>query len=99
MRAIFLRCQPICIRFPRRCPKKKVVFLPNMETAVNFLVDKLPLIGERVVVFGQGVVGLLTAALLVRLPLSRLITVDGYPFRRERSLELGVACQSRRQYG
>jgi 2-desacetyl-2-hydroxyethyl bacteriochlorophyllide A dehydrogenase len=66
------------------------VFLPNMETAVNFLMDGRPLIGERVVVFGQGVVGLLTTALLVRLPLSRLITVDRYPFRRERSRELGV---------
>src|SRR5262245_53880265 len=39
-------------------------FLPNMETAVNFLMDGQPLIGEQVVVFGQGVVGLLTTALL-----------------------------------
>jgi threonine dehydrogenase-like Zn-dependent dehydrogenase len=52
--------------------------------------DGRPLIGERVVVFGQGVVGLLTAALLQRMPLSRLITVDRYPFRRERSLDLGA---------
>ena len=41
-------------------------------------------------VFGQGVVGLLTVALLARLPLSHLITVDGYPFRRERSRGLGA---------
>jgi threonine dehydrogenase-like Zn-dependent dehydrogenase len=69
---------------------EEAVFLPNMETAVNFLMDGHPLIGERVVVFGQGVVGLLTAALLVRLPLSALITVDAYPLRRKRSLELGA---------
>jgi 2-desacetyl-2-hydroxyethyl bacteriochlorophyllide A dehydrogenase len=69
---------------------EEAVFLPNMETAVNFLMDGRPLIGERVVVFGQGVVGLLTAALLVRLPLSRVITVDRYRLRRERSRELGV---------
>ena len=75
---------------PDALSPEEAVFLPNMETAVNFLMDGHPLIGERVVVFGQGVVGLLTAALLVRLPLSRLITVDGYPFRRERSRELGV---------
>jgi 2-desacetyl-2-hydroxyethyl bacteriochlorophyllide A dehydrogenase len=69
---------------------EEAVFLPNMETAVNFLMDGHPLIGERVMVFGQGVVGLLTTALLVRVPLSRLITVDRYPFRRERSRKLGA---------
>jgi threonine dehydrogenase-like Zn-dependent dehydrogenase len=66
------------------------LFLANMETAVNFLLDGAPLIGERVVVFGQGIVGLLTAALLARLPLARLITLDRYPLRREASLSLGA---------
>jgi threonine dehydrogenase-like Zn-dependent dehydrogenase len=61
-----------------------------METAVNFLMDGHPLIGERVVVFGQGIVGLLTTALLARTPLSRLLTLDHYPFRRERSRALGA---------
>jgi 2-desacetyl-2-hydroxyethyl bacteriochlorophyllide A dehydrogenase len=75
---------------PDSLAPEEAVFLPNMETAVNFLMDGHPLIGERVLVFGQGVVGLLTTALLVRVPLSRLITVDVYPFRRERSRELGA---------
>jgi threonine dehydrogenase-like Zn-dependent dehydrogenase len=61
-----------------------------METAVNLLMDGQPAIGERVVVFGQGVVGLLTTALLAQFPLSRLITLDSYPSRRERSLALGA---------
>jgi 6-pyruvoyl-tetrahydropterin synthase/NADPH:quinone reductase-like Zn-dependent oxidoreductase len=75
---------------PNSLSPEEAVFLPNMETAVNFLMDGHPVIGERVVVFGQGVVGLLTVALLARLPLSHLITVDGYPFRRERSRGLGA---------
>jgi 2-desacetyl-2-hydroxyethyl bacteriochlorophyllide A dehydrogenase len=75
---------------PNSLSPEEAVFLPNMETAVNFLMDGQPLIGERVLVFGQGVVGLLTAALLGRMPLSRLITVDRYPSRRERSRELGA---------
>jgi 2-desacetyl-2-hydroxyethyl bacteriochlorophyllide A dehydrogenase len=75
---------------PASLSPEEAVFLPNMETAVNFLMDGHPLIGERVVVFGQGIVGLLTVALLARLPLSHLITVDGYPFRRERSCGLGA---------
>ncbi len=64
--------------------------LPNVETAVNFLLDGAPLIGEQVAVFGQGIVGLLTTALLARLPLASLITLDRYPLRREASVSLGA---------
>lgn len=69
---------------------EEAAFLPNMETAVNFLMDGAPLIGEQVVVFGQGIVGLLTAALLTRFPLAGLVTVDRYPLRRQASLASGV---------
>jgi 2-desacetyl-2-hydroxyethyl bacteriochlorophyllide A dehydrogenase len=65
-------------------------FLPNMETAVSFLLDGRPLIGEKVVVFGQGIVGLLTTALLARLPLAQLVTMDKYPLRQHESLALGA---------
>ena len=69
------------------------LFLPNMETAVNFLQDAAPILGEQAVVFGQGIVGLLTTALLARTPLSQLITLDRYPLRREMSLAMGAtAC-------
>jgi 2-desacetyl-2-hydroxyethyl bacteriochlorophyllide A dehydrogenase len=66
------------------------VFLPNMESAVNFVLDGRPAIGERVVVIGQGVVGLLTTALLARMPLTRLTTVDLNPARRALGLTLGA---------
>ena len=66
------------------------IFLPNMETAVNFLMDGRPLLGEHVVVFGQGIVGLLTTALLARFPLGALATLDWYPLRRETALALGA---------
>ena len=66
------------------------VFLPNMETAVNFLHDGAPLLGERVIVLGQGIVGLLTTSLLSRCPLESLITLDRYPLRRELSLKCGA---------
>jgi threonine dehydrogenase-like Zn-dependent dehydrogenase len=61
-----------------------------METAVNFVMDGRPLIGERVAVFGQGIVGLLTTALLVRFPLSALISLDRYPNRRQASRQVGA---------
>src|SRR5574341_457893 len=78
------------IPLPSGVSPEDAVCLPNMETAVNFVHDGGPLIGEQVAVFGQGIVGLLTAALLVRFPLSRLITVDSYPERRRASLALGA---------
>jgi 2-desacetyl-2-hydroxyethyl bacteriochlorophyllide A dehydrogenase len=69
---------------------EEAVFLPNMETALNFVQDGAPLIGEKVVVFGQGIVGLLTTALLAQFPLADLITLDRYPIRRQASLDLGA---------
>jgi 2-desacetyl-2-hydroxyethyl bacteriochlorophyllide A dehydrogenase len=75
---------------PEGLPPEQAVFMPNMDTAVNFLLDGQPLIGERVVVFGQGIVGLLTTALLAQIPLAKLITLDPYSPRRERSLALGA---------
>jgi 2-desacetyl-2-hydroxyethyl bacteriochlorophyllide A dehydrogenase len=68
----------------------RAVFLPNMETAVNFLMDGAPLIGECAVVLGQGVVGLLTTALLARLPLTRVLAFDRFGLRREKSLAFGA---------
>jgi 2-desacetyl-2-hydroxyethyl bacteriochlorophyllide A dehydrogenase len=47
--------------------------------------------GERVLVVGQGVVGLVTTSLLSRFPLARLVTVDRWEPRRRLSVELGAA--------
>jgi len=66
------------------------LFLPAMETAVNLVLDGGPLLGEKVVVVGQGIVGLLTTALLARFPLAKLVTLDSYPLRREASKRLGA---------
>src|SRR5262249_36865999 len=55
---------------------EQALFLPNMETAVNFVMDARPIIGERVLIFGLGVVGLLTLFLLHKFPLSVLSAVD-----------------------
>jgi 2-desacetyl-2-hydroxyethyl bacteriochlorophyllide A dehydrogenase len=65
-------------------------FLPNMETAVNLIMDGDPRIGERVTVVGQGVVGLLTLALLRLFPLEALTAVDPLEARRTLALALGA---------
>jgi threonine dehydrogenase-like Zn-dependent dehydrogenase len=78
------------VPLPAGLTPEQAVFLPNMETAVSFLMDGRPVIGEQVAVVGQGVVGLLTTALLAELPLAGLVTLDAYPLRREWSARLGA---------
>ncbi len=80
-----------CLPLPDGMTPETAVFLPNMETAVSFLMDGRPMIGEQVAVFGQGIVGLLTTMLLAKLPLSNLVTADRYPLRRQWSCQLGAS--------
>lgn len=66
------------------------VFLANMETAVNLVQDGAPVIGERIVVLGQGIVGLLLSAILAKFPLTGLYTLDTIARRQETSVALGA---------
>ena len=75
---------------PDSLSPENACFLPNMETAVNLVQDGAPILGERVLVLGQGVVGLLTASLLKEFPLERLVTTDRFEARRKTSMEIGV---------
>ena len=54
---------------PAKVEPETAAFLPNMETAINIVQDAAPVLGERAMVFGQGIVGLLTTALLAEFPL------------------------------
>ncbi len=78
------------IPVPDDLSPEEAAFLPNMETAVNLALDGAPAIGEQVAVIGQGVVGLLTTALLARFPLAALVTLDHFSLRRSRSLAWGA---------
>ncbi|WP_424017261.1 zinc-binding dehydrogenase [Halorientalis pallida] len=71
-------------------PAERATLLANAEAAVNFVMDGRPRVGDRVVVFGQGVVGLLTTAVLSEFPLGELVTVDPYERRRDLSERLGA---------
>ncbi len=75
---------------PEGIDAAEATFLPLMETAITFVMDGAPLIGERVVVFGAGLVGLLTTALLARFPLALLAVVDPLASRRRRALLCGA---------
>ena len=78
------------ILLPDDIEMRDAAFLATMETAVNFLMDGRPVIGENIVVFGLGIVGLLTVALLARLPLGSLTALDPCALRREAAMAAGA---------
>lgn len=71
----------MCIAVPDSVPDARAVLAANMETALNILWDAAPLAGERILVIGAGVVGLLTAYLAARIPAARVTVVDIDPSR------------------
>jgi threonine dehydrogenase-like Zn-dependent dehydrogenase len=84
-------CHPDSLTIiPPTLSPETACFLPNMETAVNLVQDGAPLLGERVLVLGQGVVGLLTTSLLSEFPLDALTIVDRFDLRCQMGL---VECQ------
>lgn len=79
------------ISIPADVAAEDAVFLANMETAVNLIHDGKPLLGERVVVLGQGIVGLLLTSLLGQLPLTDLLVADKWPLRCEHAEKFGAS--------
>ncbi len=75
---------------PPGIPDERAVRFPYCETAVNLLLDGPPRVGDRVVVIGQGMLGLALVALLARFPLGDLVAVDPLPERRALSAGLGA---------
>jgi len=78
------------IRLPDDLDPEVGVFLANVETATNIVLDAAPRLGERVAVFGQGVVGLLITQLLRRTGVSLIMVVDPIAQRRELASQLGA---------
>ncbi len=77
----FIAPAAMCIPVPDSVPTPRAVLAANMETALNLLWDAAPLPGERMLVVGAGVVGLLTGALLARIPAATVTVVDPNPAR------------------
>ncbi len=90
----FVSSTDALIPLPDAVDPEDGVMIPSMETAVNMVMDGRPLIGETVLVFGQGVVGLLTAHLLADHPLGTLVAIDPDPDRRARSEVAGAQAVS-----
>ncbi|WP_165585394.1 zinc-binding alcohol dehydrogenase [Roseococcus sp. SYP-B2431] len=79
----------MCARIPDAIPDRRAVLAANMETALNVVWDAAPRLGERAMVIGAGVVGLLCAWLLARIPGLRVCVVDRDPARAKLAASLG----------
>lgn len=87
---LFLAPSAMCIPVPDEVPDHRAVLGANMETALNIVWDAAPLPGERVLVIGAGVVGLLAAFLLARIPGTRVTVCDLDASRRPIAESLGA---------
>lgn len=86
----FLAPAAMCIPIPDAVPDARAALAANMETAVNIAWDARPLAGERVLVIGAGVVGLLAAWLIARIPGTEVVITDIDQSRRALAESLGA---------
>lgn len=86
----FLAPAAMCIPVPEEVPDARAVLAANMETAVNVMWDARPLVGEGALVIGAGVVGLLVASLLARMPGMEVVVCDIDARRRAVAEALGA---------
>ena len=87
-----LYCVPASVvtPVPDDVPSSRAVLAANMETAVNAVWDARPTAGDRIVVVGAGVVGLLIAWLCRQIPGAQVTIVDINPARDVVAQELGL---------
>lgn len=82
------------VPLPEGLPPDRAVLAANMETALNGLWDASPRIGDRVAVVGLGVVGLLVAWLVSRIPGTRVTALDTNAGRQKVAESLGLKFQT-----
>lgn len=75
---------------PAGVPPERAVLTANMETAINAFWDAGPLAGDRILILGGGVLGLLTAWLCRQVPGTRVTLIDINPARQSASEALGI---------
>lgn len=76
---------------PEALPPRRAVLAANMETALNAVWDSGASAGDRIVVVGAGILGLLTASLLAQLPGADVTVADPVAERRGLVESFGAA--------
>jgi 2-desacetyl-2-hydroxyethyl bacteriochlorophyllide A dehydrogenase len=82
------------VPIPEGVPAARAVLAANVETALNGVWDGGVGPGDRVVVIGAGVVGLLAARIAAQIPATEVTVVDPSPARERAADELGLVWRS-----
>lgn len=80
----------VVVPLPAELPSERAIFYANLETAFTVLLDAHPRLGERLAIFGQGIVGLLITRLARLAGAGLIVAVDPFPTRRAAALEMGA---------
>lgn len=76
---------------PENVPMERAILASNLETAINGVWDAQPMIGERILIIGYGLIGALLAYLLKPMPGIELRIKETNPARRMRALDQGLS--------
>jgi threonine dehydrogenase-like Zn-dependent dehydrogenase len=85
-------CVPVddVVPLPQDVPAERAILAANMESALTIAWDAGPLAGDRIVIIGAGVVGLLVAWLCRQTPGADVTVVDVDPERETAARALGI---------
>lgn len=78
------------IPFPDTISFEDLVLYPSVETAYTVVLDTAALPGERILILGLGMIGLLTAEILSHTGGLHITAIDPDPFRRQQAEKLGI---------
>eukprot|EP00041_Stephanoeca_diplocostata_P006865 m.95078 g.95078 ORF g.95078 m.95078 type:complete len:365 (-) comp16584_c0_seq1:303-1397(-) len=73
---------------PQEISCSNAVLLPSVETALSLVQDAHPVLGDRIAVVGQGLIGLLTTAIASRI--CEVTAIDPLESRREKAILAGA---------
>jgi threonine dehydrogenase-like Zn-dependent dehydrogenase len=75
---------------PEGLPPKRACLAANMETALNITWDAQLAVGQKILIVGGGVLGLLTAALAAAIPNTKVTVVDVLESRAAAARKMGA---------
>jgi len=78
------------IYFPETTDFEDIVLYPSVETAYTVVLDAAPLPGDRILIIGQGMIGLLVSEILTKFTGLHAAALEPDPYRRRLSANLGM---------
>ena len=77
---------------PKGILPEEAIFMPSVETALSLVHDAHIRVGEKVAIYGQGLIGLLVTAILCRTEVGETVSVfDNLPDRLAASSSMGAS--------